>query len=394
MTLDDRIKKDLDDLYNKGEIDGAVALDGLVQEENEGLYWVGDAKGTFTTDEKTVIELLKSNSGISKEQLAVQAQMKVDGLEILLENLKNNKGCADNIKDKISFATRALPVYTGGKRGAKTVMVMLNPGKGVKASNNDLYIELKKRSMFTMLEKLCCGVNSGNANLDEDIENYHYFNTNYGDWDCNRHDNFDLKQAFFLRDWPKDSEVSLSQDNLKYIIENNKTEKKEVKEEVQKLKLEEKRKVLMNKQQLELVPYASRSFSSFADKDKIKKLCPYVDTLLDEIFLQPREYVIFCSRLFNEVFEVYNSNNGNGEVRFETVCEYKIEEAGKTLSTSCTPITISFRNKTIKAIIANTFPSQALPNAYKKMAEYGKFCYEVYDRYTKFQGPIGDFKNE
>ena len=106
---------------------------------------------------------------------------------------------------------------------------MLNPGKGVKASNNDLYIELKKRSMFTMLEKLCCGVNSGNANLDEDIANYHYFNTNYGDWDCNRHDNFDLKQAFFLRDWPlrdwpKDSEGSLSQDNLKYIIENNKTE--------------------------------------------------------------------------------------------------------------------------------------------------------------------------
>lgn len=405
MTLDDRIKKDLDDLYNKGEIDGAVALDGLVQKENEGLYWVGDAKGTFTTDEKTVIELLKSNSGISIEQLAVQAQMEVKSLEALLKNLKKNKGCADNIKDKISFATRALPVYTGGKRGAKTVMVMLNPGKGVKASNNDLYIELKKRSMFTMLEKLCCGVNSGNANLDEDIENYHYFNTNYGDWDCNRHDNFDLKQAFFLRDWPKDSDVSLSQDNLKYIIENNKTEKKEVKEEVQKLKLEEKRKVLMNKQQLELVPYASRSFSSFADKDKIKELCPYVDTLLDEIFLQPREYVIFCSRLFNEVFEVYNAeskkNSCEYKVDFEPECKYQIigkevdKKTGmnKTLGTSCTPITIKKDNSSIKAIIANTFPNQALPNAYEKMAEYGKFCYEVYDRYTKFQGPIGDFKN-
>ena len=274
-TLDERIEKDLEELYNNGEIRGAVDLDGLVQKENEGLYWVGDVTGTFSTEEKTVIELLKSNSGISIEQLAVQAQLAVNRLNNLLKNLKQNKGYNDNIKEGISFATRALPVYTGGKRGAKTVMVMLNPGKGVKDSNKDLLIELKKRSMFTMLSKLCCGgacpqVTSSNVNLTEDIENYNYFNAHYGDWDCNRHDNFDLKQAFFLRDW-KDSGIDLSEDNLDYIIEKNKVKNKEDKEEVQKRKLEEKRKVLNDKQQLELVPYASRSFSSFANKGKIKK---------------------------------------------------------------------------------------------------------------------------
>lgn len=398
MTLDDRIKKDLEDLYNKGEISGAVTLDGLVKKENEGIYWVGDVNtSSFLPQEIKVVELLKSNSGISKEQLAVQAQISEKALDVLLNDLKK-KGCANNIKDEISFATRALPVYNGGKRDAKTVMVMLNPGKGVKDSNKDLLIELKKRSMFTMLSKLCCGgacpqVTSCNVDLTEDIKNYNYFNAHYGDWDYNRHDNFDLKQAFFLRDWVN-SGVSLSQDNLNYIIKNNKTEKKEVKEEVRKLKLEEKRKVLNDKLHLELVPYASRSFSSFAEKGKIKeqrikKLCPYVETLLHEIFSQPREYVIFCSGLFNEVFKVYNKESAKKyRVEFGKECKYPIigekldKKTGKKkiFSTSCTPITIfNLEDKSsIKAVIANTFPSQALPNAYEKMAEYGKFCHGVY----------------
>ena len=375
MTLDDRIKKDLEDLYKKGEIDGAVDLNELVQEENEGLYWVGDAKGTFTTDEKTVIELLKSNSGISIEQLAVQAKMDVNSLNDLLEKLKN-KGCAGNIKDKISFATRALPVYTVGKRKAKTVMVMLNPGKGVKASNNDLLIELKKRSMFTMLEKLCCGVNSGNANLGKDIANYHYFNTHYGDWDYNRHDNFDLKQAFFLRDWPKDSEVGVDKNNLNYIIEYNKD--KNDKTKVQDLKLEEKRKVLMNKQQLELIPYASRQFNKF-NSNMIDKVFPYVDLLLEEIFSVDRKYVIFCSAIFEEVFKAYNEYNKQNDRNINVNSAYhETLLPGLSKKVSCCILNINYYGQNKKAVIANTFPRRDITYAYDKMAAYGKFCYECY----------------
>lgn len=63
-------------MYNNGEISGAVALDGLVKKENEGIYWVGDVNtSSFLPQEIKVVELLKSNSGISKEQLAVQAQI-------------------------------------------------------------------------------------------------------------------------------------------------------------------------------------------------------------------------------------------------------------------------------------------------------------------------------
>ena len=310
-----------------------------------------------------------------------------------IQGAKTLNGIIATQPGQTSFATKAIPSYGGGKCGAKTVMVMLNPGEDVAKANANLKRDLCKRGMKNLL----------------DINAYNEFNAHYGDWDYNRHDNFDLKQAFFLRDWVN-SGVGLSQDNLNYIIKNNKTEKKEVKEEVQKLKLEEKRKVLMNKQQLELIPYASRSFSSFAEKgktkeDNIKKLCSYVETLLHEIFSQPREYVIFCSGLFNEVFEVYNKESAKKyRVEFGKECKYSIigekldKKTGKKkiFSTSCTPITIfNLEDKSsIKAIIANTFPSQALPNAYEKMAEYGKFCHEVYASYNKFQGPINKFKDQ
>ncbi len=395
--LDKRIEKDLKELYSSGEIDGAVALDGLVQEENEGLYWVKDVNtSSFSSKEKKVVELLKSNSGISIEQLAVQARMTVDDLKDLLNDLKN-KGCAENIKDKISFATRALPVYTGGKRDAKTVMVMLNPGKGVKASNNDLLIELKKRSMFTMLSKLCCGgvcpqVTSSNVNLTEDIKNYHHFNAHYGDWDCSRQDAFDLKQAFFLRDWPKDSDINLGVSDLNYITQYQSSKDEMVKKVVAEKKLKAKASVLNNKQQLELIPYASRKFDKFNTK-MIKKVFPYVDTLLEEIFSADRKYVIFCSAIFEDVFKAYSETNGKvtfvdglklgpqGEpIRKKVEISYTNKKGVyKQTSCYCTVIELAYEGKgPIRAIIADTFPRQDITNAYEVMAAYGKFCYECY----------------
>lgn len=398
MTLDERIKKDLEELYNNGEISGAVTLDGLVEvdEKDKGLYWKGGKENEIppTQEEEKVIKLIKSNPGIQINQLAVQAQMTVSDLE----------GKEYVQESSTSFATRALPIYTGGNRNAKTVMVMLNPGTGVKKANNDLLYELKKRSMFNMLRKVCCENNCqqlNNVNLQNDIDNYNHFNSNYGDWDKNRHDNFDLKQAFFLLNWGKTG-IDLP-NNLSDAINPKQCENQEEKEDEEKrlmdIKLKAKQRVLMDKLQLELVPYASRSFSSFKEKKKIKELCPYVETLFEEIFSQKREYVIFCSRLFKVVFEVYNKNKqwheGNevyhkqwcvefGDEYKCTIKDNKVNKKGdievKELSVSCQPITIKRNNgESIKAIIANTFPSQALPNAYKKMAEYGKFCYQVYN---------------
>ena len=338
MTLDQRIEKDLYDLYNNGEIDGAKNLDDLVK-----------------TD-KSKYRNLQNLANTPAEQKTLQRYM----------------------MDQTSFATRALPVYGWGKRDAKTVMVMLNPGNGVENANRELLYELKKRNMSKMFRKLSCGnacpqVGLNNNDLTGDIKHYNDFNANYGDWDRWRMDNFDLKQAFFLRHW-KNCGVGLDDNNLKYIIDYQSSNKDDVKAEVHKRQLEEKRKVLMEKRQLELVPYASRSFSSINNK-KISKIFPYVETLFHEIFSYDRKFVIFCSRKFEEVFQAYSGdNNYPGTIDFIHY-EDKDNFKGSKLTVSCYVIRINYNNKSIKAIIANTFPNQALPNAYGLMAAYGEFCY-------------------
>ena len=345
MTLDERIEKDLKELYNNGEISGAVALDGLVK-----------------TD-KSKYRNLQNLANTPEMQKTLQRYM----------------------MDQTSFATRALPVYGWGKRDAKTVMVMLNPGNGVENANRELLSELKKRNMSKMFKKLSCGnacpqVGLNNNYLTDDIKHYNDFNANYGDWDQWRMDNFDLKQAFFLRHW-KDCGVGLNEDNLRYIIEKKSSNKDEEKAEVHKRQLEEKRKVLMEKRQLELVPYASRSFSSI-NKKNISKIFPYVETLFHEIFsYDDRKFVIFCSRKFKEVFQAYSDDNNYpgtiGFIHYEEKDNFK----GSKLTVSCGVIRINYGGKSIKAIIANTFPNQALPNAYALMAAYGEFCYNCLLKY-------------
>ena len=338
MTLDERIEKDLKELYDTGEIRGAIDLDGLVK-----------------TDKSKYCELVK-----------------------LADTPEKQKTLQRYMMDQTSFATRALPVYDGGKRDAKTVMVMLNPGNGVENANRELLYELKKRNMSKMFKKLSCGnacpqVGLNDDDLTDDIKHYNEFNANYGDWDRWRMDNFDLKQAFFLRHW-ENCGVGLDETNLKYILDNKSSTKKDVKAEVHKRQLEEKRKVLMEKRQLELVPYASRSFSSI-NKKNISKIFPYVETLFHEIFSYDREFVIFCSRKFEEVFKAYSGNKEYpGTIGFiDDKEEYNFK--GSKLSVSCSVIDINYGGKSIKAIIANTFPNQALPNAYDLMAAYGEFCY-------------------
>lgn len=49
----------------------------------------------------------------------------------------------------------------------------------------------------------------------------------------------------------------------------------------------------------------------------------------------------------------------------------------------CTPITIrqiDDNGNQQNAIIAHTFPNQSLPNAYEKMEEYGRFCFDEWKK--------------
>lgn len=284
MTLDQRIQKDLTELYNGGTTPGviqdALALDGLIQ-----------AKPGQT-----------------------------------------------------SFATKALPGYYAGKRDAKTVMVMLNPGLDVDEANNSLMCELCKRSMKNVL----------------DIAKFNWYNANYGHCDKARFDNFDVKQAFFLKKWPN-TEISLPIG----LCANPKSDRQTL--------LEAKEIVLTQKLILEMIPYASSSFGSF-NLNKISLVFPFIETLFEEIFSHDRRYVIFCSRKFERVFKEYNKEHPNTIDFIRTVSQ---QIPGSKIKGSCTVINIKQNGKPIRAIIANTFPNQALPNAYEKMEKYGEFCYNV-----------------
>ena len=285
MTLDDRIEKDLSELYNGGATPGVIK-DAL------------DLNG-----------LIKAKSGLT------------------------------------SFATMALPGYYTGNREAKTVMVMLNPGIDVSIANANLKCDICKRSMS----------NAG------DVANYHISCANYGHRDRMRQDNFDLKQAFFLNKWNnKYTGISLPSGLCAGSDPQTLLDAKEI--------------VLTQKLQLELIPYASSSFGSFG-KRKISKVIPFVETLFDEIFSHDRKYVIFCSRKFKRVFEEYNKAHP-GTIDFLGIHSNPI--VGSKIIGSCTKICIHYNNKSLKAIIANTFPNQALSNAFALMEKYGDFCYNVY----------------
>ena len=285
MTLDERIQKDLTELYNggdnQGEIKNALALNGLIQ-----------AKPGQT-----------------------------------------------------SFATRALPGYYAGDRKAKTVMVMLNPGMDVDKANDNLMCDICKRSMKNAA----------------DIENYHQWCVEYGHIDRNRLDNFDLKQAFFLHNW-KDTGISLPEN----LCASPKSGKQTL--------LDAKEAVLTQKLQMDLIPYASSSFSTL-NNNLLSQTIPFVETLFDEIFSQDRNYVVFCSKKFEAVFKEYNKVH-QGAIDFVATESQIIP--GSKINGSCSIVLIHHQNKTVKALIANTFPNQALPNAYHLMEKYGDFCYQQY----------------
>lgn len=244
-----------------------------------------------------------------------------------------------------SFATKALPCHYFGDRKAKTVMVMLNPGMDVDMANNNLKCDICKRSMK----------NAG------DIANYHNWCANYGHIDKLRFDNFDVKQAFFLHKWANTGITFPAN-----LCANPKSDRQTL--------LDAKEAVLTQKLQLELIPYASSSFSSFA-KGTIPKIIPFVETLLDEIFSHDRKYVIFCSRKFEQVLKEYDKKH-KGTICFKGTYSQQIKSS--KITGSCTKIQIHYNNKSLDAMIANTFPHQALPNAYDLMEEYGAFCYKHY----------------
>lgn len=248
------------------------------------------------------------------------------------------------------FSAKGLPQYFIGNRQGKTVMVNLNPGMDAEKADEQWACKKKSFNGYST------------AAFVEYLLDQH---TNFGLYDKDdqgeiRYDEFDVKQAALLTLW-RNSGIALPE-NPDWSDRN--------------VCVEAKTRVLCDKLQLELVPYASSKFA--INPKKIHLFRPYVEVLLDEIFSQPREYVLFASAIFERIFKDYNKEcPGTFDLSKPVVYSNVLKEGG-SLRGKCKVITMTYQGKTQKAMIAHTFPSQALCRAFALMQKYGQFCYLEY----------------
>jgi hypothetical protein len=203
----------------------------------------------------------------------------------------------------------------------------------------------------------------------KDFKNYSKY---YGKIDKERPDSFDVKQAAFFYEWGADSGLNLP-------------EKTPSGWEDKSFCLDAKEAILMNKLQLELVPYASAKFT--IDKGGKHLFFPYVETLLHEIFRKKRKYIVFASAIFEGIFEAYNNDKKWVAGSFDLKREEKIfdpklfiKKDGTPMKSAlkCKQITLVFNGEEQKALIAHSFPSQSIGRAFDIMQKYGKFCHDEY----------------
>lgn len=273
--------------------------------------------------------------------------------------------CAVDLQPLHAFSTKGMPGYFTGNRDAETVFVQLNPGLDAKEADKRWGFETK---------------HFRKANF---IDDYIDSRKNYGKNDRMREDPFDFKQAAFLYDW-KNSGIDFPS-NVDW-------------DEKGISRLDAKEHVLMDKLQLELVPYASSKFD--INKDLLYLLFPFVDTLLEEIFRpeKGRKYVIFGGD-FDDLFRLYNKEKKEdvfedltGKINLFQINGMLMSDAEKktrgfvikkdnsVLSSALNykVINIHFDGKQQKALIAYTYPKKNLTNAFRIMQAYGKCCYEAF----------------
>ena len=246
---------------------------------------------------------------------------------------------AKDLKSVLDISAKGLPQHFVGDRNAKTVFVQLNPGQDVKKADEDFK---------------AVSANYDRSSAASFIKSYISAKTNFGNEDKDRKDSFDVKQAAFLK-YFEDSGVDVPAQ-----FPDEKTD--------ELLKLA-KQNVLMQKCQLELIPYCSAKF--VVNSQKANALIPYVETLLDEVFRVERKYVIFGSAIFADLFKKMQSEN----IKVEFLKEEKIQPVKNPLAAQLVKITKD--GKSVNAVIARSFARQDIGRAYKVMAEYGKMCFEL-----------------
>ncbi|WP_227428946.1 hypothetical protein [Psychrobacter sp. I-STPA6b] len=183
-----------------------------------------------------------------------------------------------------------------------------------------------------------------------DFDEYFKFHRYYGKIHYGEHSNktlkspFDLKQIRFIKPFN--------------VIEFNDTDGKYSNLE----------KVIDNKLQLELLPFGSSKFETALIKGDA--LEPYIETLLDTITSQKREYVIFCGKVFESLLKKYIISKKDYEFKLP-----KVDGSAAKNNSRFSKIIINFNDKEISAGIAKSFAQQGL-----NMSAYGEKCCHLYNQ--------------
>jgi hypothetical protein len=300
------------------------------------------------------------DSGLHRDFSDLLNTGKITEAEWLSKELSNLLG------KPIYFSHFGEPHYPVQNFDAQTVFVHLNPGAGLgDTSTPEIFFKQKwNRDSFVQRHNL-----NNSSEVVDVLEAYKKGWKNYAYQRFivnNEFDNFDFKQACFLLHWA-DSGIDLRSGDLKD----------------RKIQQHNSVNVLNQKLQLELFPYGS----NFIDTKSILKafdrnpdlIRPYIENLLDLLALYPRKYVLFGSRIFQGLFRAYHFKV-KPLIEAESPEQKFIGLTKNSLAFSC--LRLQWKQKSISVGIAHSFPRRDLPNAYDKMADYGKLCYHHFQDFT------------
>lgn len=222
----------------------------------------------------------------------------------------------------VPFDSSYFPMYFTGTFESKLVLVHLNP-KLSSQLGGPLY-----------------------ANFDAYFNAHRRFGYHHWEMDPSYRSAFDHKQVRFLRpfgaiDFHPETEPGHARANAALAIDK--------------------------KLQLELIPYASPGFA--ARDFSIELLQPHFERVLGTIAAFPRDYVIFCGAVFDDLLKLSGRETFRLDHEFPLVTKQGLSKNEYRFSN----VAFSYEGVTLRAGIARSFAIQGIP-----MPAYGAKCHELY----------------
>jgi hypothetical protein len=127
-------------------------------------------------------------------------------------------------------------------------------------------------------------------------------------------------------------------------------------------------RVIDRKLQLELIPYASPGFA--ARDFSIDLLQPHFERVLGAIAALPRNYIIFCGAVFDDLLKLSGRETFRLDHHFPLATNLGMSKNEYRFSN----VAFNYEGVSLRAGIARSFAIQGIP-----MSAYGAKCHELYD---------------